>query len=96
MLFFLLQTSLVGKRLTEFALNKKSTYLFSGKCLKLQWLGDEGSNLDKRSQSPTYTIENQYAFTCNSNKNNLLVGVELLSAVVRRRLFFAPSALKMH
>ena len=60
------------------------------------WLGDEGSNLDKRSQSPAYTIENQYAFTCNSNENSVLASVELLSAVVHCRLFFAPSALKMH
>ncbi len=60
------------------------------------WLGDEGSNLDKRSQSPTYTIEIQYAFTNNYNKIILLANVALLLAVVHCSLFFAPSALKMH
>ncbi|EKD37738.1 MAG: hypothetical protein ACD_75C01015G0002 [uncultured bacterium] len=33
-------------------IQKKHLKLFRSKCLNLQWLGDEGSNLDKRSQSP--------------------------------------------
>jgi len=60
------------------------------------WLGDEGSNLDKRSQSPTYIIESQYAFTHNYNKIIILSSVALLLAVVQWSLFFALSALKMH
>jgi hypothetical protein len=79
------------------AKNKKKRLELSGSNrLNLQWLGDEGSNLDKRSQSPNYTIESQYAFTDNYSKIILLSNVVLLFAVVHYRLFFAPSALKMH